>query len=59
MFDINIIDNYIDFVSSIKRPITRKIMNQVVPFFNYKYNIHNNNIQRMINISINLILIYF
>jgi hypothetical protein len=58
MIDINIIDNYIDFICNIKRPITKTIINKLVPFFNYRYSI-SNDIKKIINISINLILIYY
>jgi hypothetical protein len=57
--DIHIIDNYLDFFANMKHPILKQGANKLVPFFQYKYSIHCPRIQKIINITANLILIYF
>jgi len=57
--DIHIIDNYLDFFANMKHPILKQGANKLVPFFQYKYHIHCPRIQKLINITANLILIYF
>jgi len=57
--DIHIIDNYLDFFAHMKHPILKQGANKLVPFFQYKYHIHCPRIQKLINITANLILIYF
>ena len=59
LLDASIIDNYLDFFANIKHPILKQSANKVVPFFQYKYSVHCPRIQKIINISVNLILIYF
>lgn len=57
--DIHIIDNYLDFFANMKHPILKQGANKLVPFFQYKYSVHCPRIQKLINITANLILIYF
>jgi len=57
--DICIIDNYLDFFANMKHPILKQGANKLVPYFQYKYHIHCPRIQKLINITANLILIYF
>lgn len=59
MLDVFIIDNYLDFFANIKHPILKQGANKLVPFFQYKYSIHRPRVQKLINISVNLILVYF
>lgn len=59
MLDLNIIDYYIDIFASFKRPISKKSADQLIPFFCYKYRIHDSRIQKIIVLSVNIILCYF
>jgi hypothetical protein len=57
--DICVIDNYLDFFANIKHPVLKLSANKLVPFFQYKYNIQCPRLQKLINITANLIILYF
>ena len=54
-----IIEYYIDIYATIKKPLIKKGIDALVPFYCHKFRVRDDGIIRIIHLTVNLILIYF
>lgn len=50
---------YIDTIAMIRRPVLKKALDAMVPFYRHKFMVYNAGLEKLVVLTANLILCYF